>query len=556
MTYEYIVTLKKFEDLDQFYSDMEQSNALPFIPTRQVECSNRRNISRNTHYILTEEEAESLKQDPRVLGVERADIILASFNPNYQQIGNFNKSSTNNNNHLNWGLLRVLNGSQTANWGSNNNAQNTATVTLSATGKNVDVIVFDGHIDPAHPEFAINSTGTGGTRVIQIDWHQFTPSVLGIDNDSVAALTSTYIYTPYIDAINPGVTTENNHGASVAGVACGNRQGWARSSNIYNLNPYSSNTNNLNQLIIWDYIRIFHQTKSINPRTKRKNPTVVNCSVGNYLYYPFDYGAFQTGPIVYVNYRGADIGLPSNTVGLSDAELTSGGIYASGGIATVPFYSTSLAADTQDAIADGIHIVGAAGNEYSKIDIPGGIDYNNYFYSYNGTYTSWYQHRGTAPGAVPGVICVGSVNDLVVETKATYSNCGPRIDVFAPGTNIMASVHSTGVADSRNASYNLAKRTGTSFASPQVAGVVACLLELFPTMTNIEMRQYIINTAKSNQLNDPAPSNQSNLLSLQGAANKYLFIKNFRLSVGQIWPRRYSLRPISGQLYPRSRRRF
>lgn len=557
MTHEYIVTVRNYEDLDSLYSDMEQSNALPFVPTRPVECANRRNLSRNTHYILSNEEAEELRKDHRVIGVERADVVLASIRPNYQQVGNFSKSATNNNGHLNWGLLRVTNGAQTTNWGTNGNAQNTGTIKLNTTGKDVDVIIFDGHFNPAHPEFAVNSTGTGGTRVVQLDWHQFTPLVSGIDDDSAATLTSTYIYTPYIDAINPGVTSENNHGASCAGVACGNNQGWARSANIYNLNPYSSNTNNLNQLVMWDYIRLFHRLKTINPRTKRKNPTVVNCSFGSALYYPYNYGAFQTGQIVYINYRGTDIGTPSSTFGLTDAELTSGGIYASGGIAEVPFYSTSFAADIQDALADGIHIVGAAGNSYSKVDIPGGVDYNNYFYDYNaGTYTTWYAHRGTAPGAVPGVICVGSAAELTVETKANYSNCGPRIDVFAPGTNIMSSVHTTGVADSRNASFNLAKRTGTSFAAPQVAGIVACLLEMFPTMTNSAMRQYIINTAKNNQLTDPAPSNQSNVLSLQGAANKYLFIGNFRLTVGQIWPRRYALRPVSGQLYPRSRRRF
>ena len=63
---EYIVTLHDYQDLDEFYDDMETPGGSLYIPDRAVELVNRRPISRNTHYLLTAEEAEQLKNDPRV----------------------------------------------------------------------------------------------------------------------------------------------------------------------------------------------------------------------------------------------------------------------------------------------------------------------------------------------------------------------------------------------------------------------------------------------------------------------------------------------------------
>ena len=45
------------------------------VPEREVECCERRDISRNTHYMLTEEEADSLRSDSRVRAVEKIDEI-------------------------------------------------------------------------------------------------------------------------------------------------------------------------------------------------------------------------------------------------------------------------------------------------------------------------------------------------------------------------------------------------------------------------------------------------------------------------------------------------
>ena len=67
---EYIVTCRSYEDLEDLYNDMETLGGSLYIPDRAVELVHRRNISRNTHYMLTEEESVEIRNDPRVLGCE------------------------------------------------------------------------------------------------------------------------------------------------------------------------------------------------------------------------------------------------------------------------------------------------------------------------------------------------------------------------------------------------------------------------------------------------------------------------------------------------------
>ena len=92
-------------------------------------------------------------------------------------------------------------------------------INVTASGKNVDVVVVDGHMDPGHPEFAVNVDSTGGSRVIQYNWFSLNPQVTG-------AGTSTYVYTPYVDPTYPDTdgdgypdrTINNDHGTHVAGI--------------------------------------------------------------------------------------------------------------------------------------------------------------------------------------------------------------------------------------------------------------------------------------------------------------------------------------------------
>jgi hypothetical protein len=523
---------------------MENNTRKSYIPDRNVEVANRRELSRNTHYYLTDEEARLLRNDSRVLAVELPPGELG-MRPRplwVQTETTWDKSSTNNSTYKNWGIYRSITGSQVSNWGSNGTPSTSGTVSTTTEGANVDVVIVDGHINPLHPEYAVNSDGSGGTRVIQYNWFQHNASVWP-SNPS-----STYIYTPYVDSFDADLTADNNHGAHVAGTVAGNTQGWARQSNIYNINPYATNPNTLDTLYLIDYIRAFHAAKSINPQIGRKNPTITNHSWG----YGYQLLISSISSIVY---RGSTVVTGVPTVG----QLATYGIDNDGVYVYAPARYEALEADIEDAINDGIIFVGAASNDYTKIDVPGGVDYNNYFV-YSSTFDVYY-HRGSTPGAAPDVVCVGAVGSLINDSKAPYSNSGPRIDLYAPGSNIMSSFNSAtsfgGVDDPRNSAYKIGKISGTSMASPQVAGMLACAMELYPDLSQDDALNYISYYSKKNQLYDSGPSSYSDVYSLQGSVNNYLYYFRERASSGNVWPKvNFLARPTTGNVYPRVRGRI
>ena len=159
--FEWIVTLHNKEDLDDFYDDMETPGGSITIPDRKVELVNRRTISRNTHYMLTWEEAEEVRADKRVAGLDLAAELEETTKPNgWSMTGTFSKDWFTDESDKNWGLLRHNEVTNRSNWGANGTSNVTDTVTVTASGKNVDVVLIDGHFDPGHPEFAVIGTET------------------------------------------------------------------------------------------------------------------------------------------------------------------------------------------------------------------------------------------------------------------------------------------------------------------------------------------------------------------------------------------------------------
>lgn len=540
---EYIVTLKNRNDLDAFYEDMETPGGALYIPDRAVELTLRRSTSRNTHYRLTAEEAALIKQDPRVAAIEltpaERGLVVRS---NYTQTGNWNKSSQLNANHKNWGLLRCVEGQQRIGWGSDGFANQLDTITVTTSGRHVDVVIVDGHIDPAHPEYAVNSDGTGGSRVVQYNWFQHNLAVSG-------GPVGNYVYAPYVGGIDE---EDNNHGAHVAGTACGNTQGWARSANIYNISPYSTNPNGDFPFLLFDYIREFHNSKTINPATGRRNPTIANNSWGYFE-------VVEAREITEVFYRNVLIPGP-----FTNAQLATYGLFVENyfgvDVVVLPVLVEGVYADIADAVDDGIIVVGAAGNNSSTLGVPYDADWENYITAFGETiYTS---DLGTPGGAVaagskwgdldPTTICVGAIDATLADRKVDFSNRGARIDIWAPGTNIQSSVHSGGVADSRNAAYQLIKYNGTSMASPQVCGVLACALEMYPYMNNAQARAYLEKYSKPQIAN--SSNNVSDIFSLVDSPNRYLAHRQERPIDGSVYPKTdYFIRPTSGQVYPRTR---
>jgi hypothetical protein len=283
-TKEYIVTLKNFEDLDQFYQDMETPGGTLYIPNRSIPCTDRRPTSRNTFYMLTEWEAAELRGDERVAVVELhpryLGIKAGTFATTTQTSTNWNKSGTTNNAMLNWALLRCTEGIGRAGWGSNGAVDATGTVKLTSTGKNVDVVVVDaGNPNVAHPEYAVNADGTGGSRMVSYNWYQHNPAVTGGSAGNYALGT-------------------HSHSVHVAGTVAGNTQGWARDANIYNIYYDAGDSGNFSY--VFDYVREFHKTKSVNTETGIKNPTITNNSWGQSIF-P---GDWTFADITAVTYQG------------------------------------------------------------------------------------------------------------------------------------------------------------------------------------------------------------------------------------------------------------
>lgn len=542
---EYVVLLKDKNDLENFYEDMETPGGNLWIPSRRVDVANRREISRNTHYYLTDSEVKKLIQDPRVQSISKTikDLGIEEV-PCYTQSSDYwDKSATNTNTHKNWALLRCYEGSQRSNWGYDSTSGQSGTIRVTNEGRNVDVVICDGRINPDHPEYAVNADGTGGSRVIQYNWRQHD------------ATPGTYIYTPYFISSATGLDVtrneNNDHGAHVAGIAVGNTNGWARSANIYNIDPYTAtDPNGLGSTYVFDYIRAFHAAKSINPATGRKNPTIVNCSWG------LNVQSFLGSSLTSVTYRGVTDALSSP----SESTLLAYGIYldAVGRVQRVGSQNASIDADIADAIAEGIIIVAGAGNYKYKLDRPGGVDYDNVTSSLLVTY---YYNRGGTPGSTANVISIGALDALATEKKVDFSNCGPRLDMMTPGTYIMSSfngnagnVSQGATTDSRDSNYYIGKISGTSMASPQAAGILACALETYPNMTQAQALEYISTYAKSNQITD-GTGTQGDHTNLQDAPNKYVYYKQERGDSGDVWPKKnYFLRSSSGAVFPRTKK--
>ena len=511
---EYSVCLHNYEDLEEFYNDMETPGGSLYIPDRAVELTSRRPISRQTHYRLTEQEAELIRQDSRVkfvdLTPEEAGITFKLSVT--QTSSNWNKSKTINDQQRNWGLLASTSATNPGGWGADVTATVSGSATWTPTGANVDVVIADGHILSSHPEF--------DTRFVPYNWYQDTPAVTG-------GSAGTYSYSN---------TTYNYHATHVAGIAVGNTHGWARSANIYNIGIFEVATSEL-----FDYVRYWHTNKAINGTTGLKNPTVMNCSFET----AYAGGALQSASsISSVTYRGTTYSGPFTQSTLEGY----GFVFNADGNLILPSQNASITQDVWDALDAGVIVVNAAGNTWQKIDVPGGVDYNNTCQVGGDTI---YYNRGSALVGMDGThrsIAAGGISDKSSEWKLSISSSGPRIDIFSPAESINSSWPDSSnpyndsnwyayeplspVSDTRGGGY-IMKLSGTSMASPQVSGVVATLLETNPTWTPAQALSYLTTNAVTGRI--PSSAGSGSPLShkaslaqynLNGATSRYLYLSS------------------------------
>jgi len=548
---EYVITLHSHDDLDHFYDDMETPGGSLYIPDRAVPVEQRLPSSRNTSYRLTAEEVELIRQDPRVssveLHLEEAGLrIIPAWT---QTVPGWSKTSFIAD-YVNWGLKRCIDGANTPDWGRDvfgGYDLPGETITTTASGRNVDVVICDDHIKTNHPEMAVNADGTGGTRVVEYNWFQHKNNVVGGGN-------GTYTY-----AANPS----NNHGALTASTAAGNTCGWARDANVYMINPYSTSGNSPEPATnVFQYVKQFHLNKPINPVTGRKNPTVMNCSwefVGQLLSLPIT--SMRHLGVVYntSSWSLSDFAYPSSKTG---GAITTTGITQNSSKLAVPVRVSYVEADMADMVDAGVILVFAAGNSslnMQKYSADVNDHYNDYLISSGSTY---YHRQGTVACA-NDTICVGALSAKGRSQKADFSNTNARVDLWAPGERIIGAANNyTGVDDPRNSNYSKNFGNGTSYAAPQVAGIIACMLETYPYLTHAEVRDLLLDKYVSvGQMEEDPYGTSDNVEKFNGvynylgdANNSVVYLYPERPVNGNVFPKKnMKSRPSYGQLWPRPR---
>lgn len=154
--------------------------------------------------------------------------------------------------------------------------------------------------------------------------------------------------------------------------------------------------------------------------------------------------------------------------GASDYSVAEGILYAVDQGADVinlslrTYYPSDLLKDAvQKAIDAGVTIVAAAGNEAT----------DEYAY----------------PASFKGVIGVGATDSK--NALSYFSNFGPSVDVVAPGEDIFSSVYDY----TKGSSFT--NMSGTSMATPIVAGAVSLLKSKYPDLKPVEIEAILKSTA-------------------------------------------------------------
>ena len=390
----YVVTLHNKEDLEGFYDDMKDNG---------FSLNLKRPISRNTHYWMTDEQAEELKQDPRVWDVDlrpedkgiypkrcetsKDEVLPRNLEGTFWKNGGINTATD-----LSWGLSHTADSVGVhrgkGQFGSSGGSYNQHPAQIVSDmyegawgdGRHVDIVVCDDPVSSGCAEWM----GFQETRFVPYQWfNELNTEVASIDDDGQTLPTGSVTY--HTNATNP-----EYHGTHVAGTCAGQYHGLANEANIYALQILGTmpSGQTLQPLLLYDYLRAFHRKKPINPVTGYKNPTISNHSWGysteTSLEAEFP-GGIAIGNVVEVNYQGVQY----NSGNPNASGWTMAGLETDFGIAptkwSIPVSLTSVNADVEDAIEDGIVIICAAGNDNFHVVPQGDANYNNFviFQGYN-----------------------------------------------------------------------------------------------------------------------------------------------------------------------------
>jgi subtilisin family serine protease len=531
----YVICVKNEEDWEEIHNYIINENEIDGIPNRKIECISELPFSsKRSVYNMSFTESEVLKLHPKIEWVEKSSmhnpIILEQRKldeefDRHTEVNRFKINVTNLRGGISpgvaltftqWGLYRHQ--SKTNNFGSNTTID--SDIQYSLSGKDVDIVIMDTGVRWDHPEFlkpGYNSVPVGVstfsvTRVRDILLHG--PSEYGFSwsaNGLTAPGSGILANYTEANALNSNTFNGSWHGSHVAGTVAGNQFGLCFNANIWSIACVDrSDLGWAEPSDGFDYIRVWHKNKPVNPRTGLKNPTVVNCSWGHrqFVLYTSPYSASFRG----INHSSVDIEADPNYLpAVYFIPPVSGTQY-------YQFTTRRITGQTQvDELLDDFDcqnmvLVCSAGNSgdgNGKQDLIGGVDYNNEFTSgsffYSSGYDNYYCRPGTPAighyGLSDAVIKVGSLDSSVIvqsgitsERKSFFSNTGPSIDIWAAGSNIL-SPYSVGFNDPRNGLYYNTYLSGTSMAAPNVTGVIGLHLESRPKSTRTEIRNWLLNTA-------------------------------------------------------------
>jgi aqualysin 1 len=109
---------------------------------------------------------------------------------------------------------------------------------------------------------------------------------------------------------------------------------------------------------------------------------------------------------------------------------------------------------------------------------------------------------GFSPARTPAAITVGATESN--DSRASYSNFGACLDVFAPGSGITSSWWSNDTATN--------SLSGTSMASPHVAGAAALFLQFNPTATPALVSNALTGYASTDKVTNAGAGSPNRLL--------------------------------------------
>ncbi|MEU3739356.1 S8 family peptidase [Streptomyces sp. NPDC032198] len=141
--------------------------------------------------------------------------------------------------------------------------------------------------------------------------------------------------------------------------------------------------------------------------------------------------------------------------------------------------STTLDNAVKNSIADGVSYAVAAGNE--------GVNASS-----------------SSPARVPAAITVGATSNT--DAKASWSNYGSVLDIFAPGVSITAGWNTSDTATNTI--------SGTSMATPHVAGAAAVYLAGHSSATPAQVASALVNGATTGKVTSPGTGSPNRLLKI------------------------------------------